>query len=291
MANPCGGLSNTPSKGDICQHGYITGVLMSEEKLSAITETSAALLNTWQALLLADMPNRLFYLKFDKNEFSESEIVEEEMDDGSKVILMEKESTNKHMMISSLAGLGTSYKDFKSGRTMHTWFVTNKGYILGKKVTANTIEQVQVRVYSTVTEATPTSSKYINWYIQNMESWQEYANAVNPDFTVTSLSSVQMMTFTVGTTTPTTIQITAKDLDGVAITGLSTSVLTRFTLYNEDDSAPVSIVGITRSGGVYTLQFAGQTVADEITVSYVEPSVSTEYFDLVSSVTATIAAS
>jgi hypothetical protein len=294
MANPCGGLTNTPSYGDICQHGYMTGVLMSEEKLSAITETNAALLATWQTLLKADMPNRLVYIPFDINEFAERETVQQEMDNGSSVILDTKLATNTHKLIMSMAAAKTLLKDFASGRTTYIWGVTSKGFIRGKEVTANTIEQYKVNVYASLSEATKDSAGFVNLYIQPLEDWEPYMNAINPDFDVTALDSVQMMTFTVGTTKPTQIPITAKDFDKVAITGLSTTAnggAGYFTLYNVNDSAAVTVTSITRSGGVYTLNFAAQTVGDVITVGYGEPSSTGEYYDLTATVNATIAAS
>jgi hypothetical protein len=289
MANPCGGLTSNPYNGDICQHGYISGILMSENKLSAITETAAALQATWTALLLADQPDRLFAINFDKLEPGENEIVQEEMADGSQVIIQTKQATHSYEMISSNTALRTIYKEFKDGKEMYAYFSTDKGFIVGKEVTANTIEQVKIRVYASYKDATPEETAKVIMQITYLEDWKQYQNAVDPDFDPKALSSVRDMTFTeTGTTTTTAVSVIAKDFDKIGITGLSRTGAGQFTVYNTTTTSSVTVTGITGSGSTYILAFAAQTSADVLTIGYNEPSTTSEYYDLYSDLSVTI---
>lgn len=295
MSNPCGGLTLSPYGGDICQHGYVKGLLMSEDKLSAITETNAALLATWTALILADQSARLYPIMFDISEPAENEIVEEEMSDGGSVILSTKEGTNKYDLVSSNTALQTIYAEFRDGKEMYVYQVTSKGFIRGKEVTANTIEQVKVRVYAQYIQATPTTSAKVSMYIQNMEDWVRFQNAVDPTdvFDPTALEGVQNMTFTAGTPTTTTCTLDVKNLDKVGITSLTTGASSYFRLYNNTTDAahatPITPSGVTVSGSVYTLTYATQSSSDVLEFTYLEPSTSSEYYDLKANVTGTVA--
>lgn len=292
MSNPCGGLTLSPYSGDICQHGYVNGVLMSEDKLSAITETNAALEATWTALLLADQSARLFSINFDVSEPAENEIVEYEVSNGSTIILSSKEGTNKYRMVSSNAALISIYGEFKDGKEMYIYEKTSKGFIRGKEVTANTIEQVKVRVYAQYTQATPTDPAFVDMYIQNLEEWKKYQNAVDPtdNFDPSALSSVQNMTFTSTDDTLTTLTVEAKDLDKVGITSLDTVGAGQWILTNTTGSAVVTVTGITRTGYSYVLAFTGQTEGNAWSLGYEEPSTSDEYYDLKTVITGTFTA-
>ncbi len=294
MSNPCGGLTLSPYSGDICQHGYKNQILMSETALSAITETNAALLATWTALLLADQTARLYSINFDMTEPSENELVEFQVSNGSTIILSTNEGTDKYQVVSSNAALLSIYGEFKDGKEMYAYFVTDKGFIIGKEVTANTIEMVKVRIYSQYSDATPTEPAFVNIYVQNLEEWKKFQNAVDPTdvFDPSSLSSVQNMTFTAGTLSTTTALITAKDLDKVGITSLTLGAASYFRLYNNTDDAahttPITPSNVTVSGSTYTLTFAAQSSSDVLEFYYLEPSTSSEYYDLKSVITATV---
>jgi glucosamine 6-phosphate synthetase-like amidotransferase/phosphosugar isomerase protein len=289
MANPCGGLTTNPYNGDICQHGYISGILMSESKLAAQTETAAASQSTWDTLLLADQPDRLFSINFDKLEPGENEVVQEEMADGSQVIIQVKQATHEYQMISSNTALRTIYKEFKDGKEMYAWFKTDKGFIVGKEVTQDTIEQVKIRVYSTYTDATNEETAKVTMQISYLEDWKEFQNAVDPDFDPKSLSSVRDMTFReTGTTSTTAVSVIAKDFDKIGITALSRTGAGNFTVYNETTTSSVTVTGITGSGSTYILAFAAQSSADVLTIGYDEPSTTSEYYDLSSDLSVTI---
>jgi hypothetical protein len=264
---------------------------MSEDKLSAITEANAALLATWSALLLADQSSRLYSLNFDVTEPGEGELVEFEVSNGSTIILNQKYATNKYRMVSSNTALRSIYREFKDGKEMYIFEKTDKGFIRGKEVTANTIEQVKVRIYAQYTDATPTDPAFVDLYIQNLEDWKINQNAVDPtdNFDPKALSSVQNMTFTeTGTTSTTAVSVIAKNLDKVGITTLSRTGAGNFTVYNETTTSSVTVTGITGSGSTYILAFAAQTSADVLTIGYDEPSTTSEYYDLLSDLSVTI---
>jgi hypothetical protein len=291
MSNPCGGLTNTPQSKATCQLGYYTGILFSEEKLAAITESNAAINATWNTLLKADMPSRLVMIKFDKNEAGENGVREVEFDDGSKGITSVTFGTDKHMVRSGLGSVKTWLKDFANGRNGYVYRFTDKGYIVGKEVTAETIEQTEVNITATVSKASKDDFEYLVLNIQDLENWAAYKNAVNPSFDVKGLSSVENMTFSVGHCDQTSTVITAKDFDKIAITGLDTTGAGHFTITRASDGGTVTVTGITRSGGAYTLAYAAQTIADVLTFGYAEPSTTGEYYDLTATVTGTVLAS
>lgn len=291
MSNPCGGLTYSPYAGDICAHGYDTGVLMSENKLAAQTDANAILEATWDALLLADQPDRLYYINFNFNEFAENETVEEEEDNGTKRIIDVKIGTDTHKVYGSSTALKSIYREFRAGKTMYLWYTTSKGYIKGKEVTANTIEQIKVIITASYEKATKETSEKVVMYIQPQEDWKQFEKAIDPtdNFDVTGLTSVQNMTFTVVSCGQTSAVIDVKDLDGVAITTLTTGAGNFFTGYNTTDSATTTITNVTASGGRYTLSYASETVADVIQFGYDEPSTSSEFYDLITTVNGTVA--
>jgi hypothetical protein len=291
MANPCGGLSNTPQSKATCQLGYYTGLLFSEEKLAAITESNAALIATWQTLLKADMPSRLVNIRFDRNEPGEYGVREVENDDGSKDIVSVTYGTDKHMVKSGLGSMKTWLADFAGGRNGYVYRYTDKGNIVGKEVTAETIEQVEVNITATVMKATKDQPEYLVLNVQDLENWNAFKNAVKPTWDPKALSSVENMTFSVGTCDQTHTVITVKDFDKIAVSGLSTTGAGHFTVTRASDGGTVTVTSITRSGGVYTLNYASQTIADVLTFGYAEPSTSGEYYDLTATVTGTVAAS
>lgn len=295
MSNPCGALDRSPYGGSTCQLGYKTSIFLSENKLSAITDANAILEATWTALLLADQPARLYYLQFDINEFEENEVIEEEFDDGTKFILDVKQGTSAHDMVSSTTALRSIYKEFRDGKTMYAFWGTSKGYIEGKEVTANTIEQVKVRVTAGYKEATKEASAKVTVYVQPLEDWKQFQKAVDPtdNFDITGLSSVQNMTFTAATPAQTTCAITVKDLDSVGITGLTTGAASYFRVYNNTSdpshASPITPSNVTLSGSTYTLTYASQTIGHVLEFTYLEPSTSSEYYDLLVNVTGTVA--
>lgn len=295
MSNPCGDIDRSLYGGNTCQYGYTTSYFLSETKLSAITEANAILAATWQALLLADQTSRLYYLQFDINEMADNEIVEEEFDDGSKFILSTKQGTSAHDMVSSQGALRSIYKELRDGKTMYAFRGTSKGYFVGKEVTANTLEQFKVRVTASFKEATKDASGKVTVYVQPMEDWKQFEKAIDPtaNFDITSLSSVQNMTFTAGTPNATTCTIAVKNLDDVGITSLTTGAASYFRIYNNTDDAahasPITPSGVTVSGSTYTITYATQDDTDVLEFTYLEPSATDEYYDLLVNITATIA--
>jgi hypothetical protein len=294
MSNPCGAIDRSPYGGSTCQFGYKTSIFISENQLSAITDANAILEATWTALLLADQPARLYFLQFDINEFDENEVVEEEFDDGSKFVLDIKQATSTHKMVSSSTALRSIYKEFRDGKTMYAYWGTSKGYFVGKEVTANTIQQVKVRVTAGYEEATKDNSEKVLVFVQPLEDWKQFQKAIDPtdNFDISGLSSVQNMTFTAGTLTTTTVPLTVKDLDGVGITSLTTGAGSFFRFYNlttdPTRSTPIVPSGCTLSGSTYTCTIAAQSSSDDIESYYLEPSATSEYYDLLTAITATI---
>jgi hypothetical protein len=268
---------------------------MSENKLSAITDANAILEATWTALLLADQPARLYNLQFDINEPVENEVVEEEFDDGSTFILDIKLATSSHDMVSSSTALKSIYKEFRDGKTMYAYWGTSKGYFLGKEVTKNTIEQFKCRVTAGYKEATKDASAKVTVFVQPLEDWKQFQKAIDPtdNFEISALNSVQNMTFTAGTVTTTTAPITVKDLDSVGISTLTTGASSYFRFYNlttdPTRSTPITPSNVTLSGSTYTLTYAAQSSSDSLEFYYLEPSATSEYYDLDAVETATVA--
>jgi hypothetical protein len=291
MANACGGLTNTPQSKSTCQLGYYNLILFSEEKLAAITESNAALVATWQTLLKADMPSRLTMIKFNINEMGEYGVREVENDDGTKDIVSVTYGSDKHMVKSGLGSLKTWLRDFEGGRNGYIFRGTDKNNIVGKEVTDETIEQVEVNITATVMKATKDKPEYLVLNIQDLENWNSFKNAIKPAWDIKGLSSVENMTFSVGHCDQTSTVITAKDFDKIAITGLDTTGAGHFTITRASDGGTVTVTGITRSGGAYTLAYAAQTIADVLTFGYAEPSTTGEYYDLTATVTGTVLAS
>ena len=130
----------------------------------------------------------------------------------------------------------------------------------------------------------PENSEKVVIYIQDLETWKKFQNNVTPVFDALSLEGVKNMNFTEVSNTLTSLTVSVKNLDKIGVTDLSTSGAGNFTLYNVTNSSSITITSITRSGYVYTLNFAAQTEADAYSLSYAEPSVSSEYYDLESTI-------
>jgi hypothetical protein len=279
MANPCGGLTSSPYNSEVCSPGFIKGMFLFEDEPSAITEANAILQATWDAKAILDQPNRMYNIVFDNTEGVEPEIVEEEFTDGSLQITQTKEGASTYEIISSISAYRTIFGQFENGKTMYYFPYTDTNVILGQEVTAGTIEPIKMRMYTSYKPATGDTTEKIVIKIQDLENWRQNRTQLKPTaFNCTAIASVQNIVFTVTDDTLTTVVVEVKNLDKVGVTDLSIVGAGYWTLYNTTDSAAVTVTGITRSGYAYTLTFAAQTEADAFTLTYQEPSASSEYY-------------
>lgn len=291
MANPCGGLTLNPNSSSVCSPGFIKGMFLYETKPSAITEANALLQATWDALAVLDQPTRQFNITFDNTEGVEPEIVQEEFTDGSQQITQTKEGASTYEIISSIGAYNTIYNEFENGKEMYVYYYTDTNVILGKEITAGTIEAVKVRIWASYKPATGDTTEKIVIQIQDLENWRKWRNEIKPTaFQCIDIESVQGMTFTESSNSLTTILVSAKNLNKVGITSLDIVGAGQFILYNTTDSATITLTGITLSGYVYTLTFVAQTASDAYSLTYQEPSTSGEYYDLTTALTGTLTA-
>lgn len=291
MANPCGGLTNNPNSSAVCSPGFIKGMFLYETKPSAITEANAALLATWTALAVLDQPTRQFNITFDNSEGAEPEIVQETFTDGSQQIVQTQEGASTYEIISSIGAYNTIYNEFENGKVMYAYYYTDTNVILGKKITAGTIEAVKIRMWSSYKPATGDTTEKIVIQIQDLENWRKWRNEVKPTaFQCIDVPSVQTITFTETANILTTLTVECKNLNNVGVTDLDTVGAGQFTLYNVTDSSAITITGITRTGYSYVLAFSAVTEGDAYSLNYKEPSVTSEYYDQVTEITGTLTA-
>ena len=291
MANPCGGLTNNPNSSAVCSPGFIKGMFLYETKPSAITEANAILQATWDALGVLDQPTRQYNITFDNSEGAEPEIIQEDFTDGSQQIVQTKEGASTYEIISSIGAYNTIYNEFENGKEMYCYYYTDTNVILGKKITAGTIEAVKIRMWASYKPATGDTTEKIVIQIQDLENWRKWRNEVKPTaFQCIDIESVQTMVLSSTDDILTTLTVEAKTLNNVGITDLDVVGAGQWILTNTTDPAVVTVTGITRTGYSYVLAFAAQTEADAWSLTYEEPSTSGEYYDVVTTITGTFTA-
>jgi hypothetical protein len=266
-------------------------MFLYETKPSAITEANALLQATWDALAVLDQPERQFNITFDNTEGAEPEIVQETFTDGSQQIVQTTEGASTYHVIASLGGWNTIYNEFENGKEMYVYYYTDTNVILGKEVTAGTIEAVKIRMWSSYIPASGDATEKIVIQIQDLENWRKFRNEVKPTaFQCLDIESVQTMVLTSTADTLTTLTVEAKTLNKVGITDLDVVGAGQWILNNTTDPALVTVTGIVRTGYSYVLTFAAQTEADAWSLTYEEPSTSGEYYDVVTTITGTFTA-
>lgn len=293
MANPCGGLTGNPNSSAVCSPGFIKGMFLFETKPSAITETNALLQATWDALAVLDQPTRMFNITFDNSEGAEPEIIQEDFTDGSQQIVQTKEGASSYEIISSIGAYNTIYNQFENGKEMYVYYYTDTNVILGKEITANTIEAIKVRMWASYKPATGDTSEKIVIQIQDLENWRKWRNELKPTaFQCIDIDSVEGMTFSESSNSLTTLVVSAKNLNKVGITTLEDTSPAGgyFILYNTTQSSAITVTGVSVSGYDYTLTFSAVTEADAYSLTYEEPSTSGEYYDLTTALTGSLTA-
>jgi hypothetical protein len=293
MANPCGGLTGSPYNNEVCSPGFIKGMFLYEDEPSAVTEANAILQATWDADALLDQPDRMYNIVFDNTEGVEPEIVEEEFTDGSLQITQTKEGASTYEIISSISAYRTIFAQFENGKTMYCYYYTDTNVLLGKEITAGTIQAVKIRMYTSYKPATGDTTEKIVIKIQDLENWRQNRTQLKPTaFQCREIATVQNFTLNDTDDTLTTLTVEAKNLDKVGITDLETTTPASgyFILTNTTTSSVVTITSITRSGYSYVLNFVAQTEADAWSLSYEEPSVSGELYDIWETITGTFTA-
>lgn len=288
----CTGLTTNINTGKPCNPGYINGAILFEEKPTAISKTSAALQATWDALFLQDRPTRGWVVKFDETTPSEIEVTTKAYTDGSTIKTNEIEAADTYAIIGSECGFSTIYGGLKAGRILYAYYTTSNGYLKGKEVTTDTIEAVEVYVYSSFRKASGEAPEELMVYIQNREKFMEYVTHVNPSFDVKTLTSVQNLIFKNATTISVTgFTLDAYNCDGAEVTDLPTANPAYFILTNTTDSSTVTVNSVTRSGNSYTLAFDAQNYGDALSVTYAQPSTTSLKYENVDALTLTIPAS
>jgi len=291
MANPCGGLTTNPNSSAVCSPGFIKGIFLYETKPSAITEANALLQATWDALGVLDQPTRQFNISFANTEGVEPEIVQEEFTDGAQQIVQTKEGASTYEIIASLGAWNTIYNEFENGKEMYVYYYTDTNVILGKEITAGTIESVKVRMWASYKPATGDTTEKIVIQIQDLENWRKFRTEIKPTaFQCIDIETVQGMTFTITDDTLTTVLVSVKNLNKVGVTGLDIVGAGQWILTNTSDAATVTVTGVTVSGFVYTLTFIAQDEGEAFSLGYEEPSTSGEYYDVTTVVTGTFTA-
>lgn len=286
----CTGLNTNPNTGKPCNPGYINGVILFEDKPTAISKATAALQATWDALFLQDKPNRGWFLKFKETTPSEIEVTTKTYTDGSTIKTNEIEAADMYAFPASECSMKSIYGGLKAGRALYAYYTTSNGYLEGKEVTADTIEAVEVYSYASFKKATGEQPKETVVYLQNLEKYQEYVTYVNPSFDVNTLKSVQNLIFKNAIVTTTSLQLDAFDCDGAEVTSLPLTAA-YFLLTNVTDNTSVTVTNVTKSGNTYTLSFAAQTNSDDLSLTYAQPSVTNLKYENISPLTASVPAS
>lgn len=281
----CTGLDGNPNKGKTCPAGFVQKLLMSEEPISPIANSAVDSLTTWEDLVKAAKPFRLFAFEIDITEpVNEEKTRFVLINSGAEIITGRTKGLDVYKVLSSIEGYKTIHKQFgKINRTMYLYKSLSSGGVEGKEITVDTLEQIKVAVNTSYSEAVPGGDpEMLHFLVQELDDYKADINRLPVESfnMVDELESVRTMEFTEGdAASTTTLSIDAKDVAGNGIADLTTGASNFFKVQNDTTVADVVVTGATVVGNRYELTFIAQTSADVLRPYYAAPDVSDELYE------------